>query len=114
MIRTALVFSVLVTSALAAPPEGADPALAPWYRSLTQPGTGWLCCSIADCRPVVTRERDGKLEAFIDRKAFPDGTDEWVEVPEKVILHGKDNPTGEPVACWFEQAIRCFTPASGT
>jgi hypothetical protein len=34
-----------------APPEGADPRLAPWFQSLESP-SGKSCCSIADCRPV--------------------------------------------------------------
>lgn len=43
------------TAAVAAPPENADPALAPWFRSLAQPDTGISCCSLADCRPVTAR-----------------------------------------------------------
>ncbi len=108
-----LIAAVLALPCRAEPPPGADPALAPWYHSLEQPETGWLCCSVSDCRPVVTRFHDDKLEAFIDRKVFRDGTDTWVEVPEQVIIHRRDNPVGEPVLCWFMQSVRCFVPASG-
>ena len=46
--------------AVAAPPDSVDPALAPWFESLKQPGTGAPCCSIADCRTVEFRQdRDG-------------------------------------------------------
>jgi hypothetical protein len=114
MIRKALAFTFLVTSALAAPPDGADPALSSWYQSLKQPGTGYLCCSIADCRNVITRERNGNIEAFISRETFHDGTDEWVVVPESIILHGHDNLTGAPVLCWYNHQVRCFVEASGT
>src|SRR5215469_16074808 len=40
----------LSRATLAAPPDNPDPALAPWFESLKQPGTGASCCSIADCR----------------------------------------------------------------
>src|SRR6516164_2028992 len=40
----------LCRETLAAPPDNPDPALAPWFESLKQPGTGASCCSIADCR----------------------------------------------------------------
>jgi len=56
----------LSQAAVAAPPDSPDPALAPWFESLKQPGTGAPCCSIADCRTVEFRQdRDG-YEVFID------------------------------------------------
>ena len=49
----------------AAPPENADPNLAPWFESLKQPGSGVSCCSIADCRPVEYRlVADGPLRNY--------------------------------------------------
>ena len=84
--------AVLVCSAaLGAPPENADPALAPWFRSLAQPGTGISCCSIADCRPVDARITPSGYEIFVKN--------EWLTVPPEKILRGKENPTGKPVAC---------------
>src|SRR5262249_38392205 len=47
------------------PPDGADPALAPWFRSLTQPGTHQPCCSLADCRTVQYRIVGDHFQAYI-------------------------------------------------
>ena len=104
----------LTAPARADPAPDADPGLAPWFRGLRAPETNFLCCSIADCRPVVTRIREGRLEAFIGAAKFRDGPDAWLEVPERVILRGHDNPVGEPVACFYGGEIRCFVPAAGT
>ena len=50
----------LSQAAVAAPPDSPDPAVAPWFESLKQPGTGASGCSIADCRTVDFRQdRDG-------------------------------------------------------
>ena len=85
----------------AAPPENADPALAPWFQSLLQPRTGVSCCSISDCRPADSRVRDGRYEVFID--------DRWMPVPPEKVLERKDNPTGRPIVCYTPQAgIMCF------
>jgi len=97
----------------AAPPAGADPALAPWFQSLGQPETGYPCCSIADCRPVQSRTTADHFEVFIDRKSFgADAPNAWVRVPAENILHRKDNPLGEPVACWYINEVRCFVQGS--
>lgn len=90
--------------ALAAPPENADPALAPWFRSLAQPGTGISCCSIADCRPVDTRITPSGYEIFVK--------DQWLTVPPEKILQGKQNPTGKPVACVLNGQVLCFVPGT--
>lgn len=85
-----------------APPEGADPALAPWFQSLTQPGTGISCCSIADCRPVDYKQTDhGSGWAIV-----VDG--QWTDVPPEHVIKGKANPTGRPVACVLHGNILCF------
>lgn len=84
------------------PPENADPALAPWYRSLKQPGSGIGCCSIADCRPVDARTGPHGWQILVDGL--------WRDVPPGVILQGKENPTGRPVACIFYGDILCFVP----
>jgi hypothetical protein len=89
-------------AAFGAPPENADPALAPWFRSLAQPGTGISCCSIADCRPVEARITPSGYEIHVK--------DKWVAVPPDKILHGKENPTGKPVACVLNDQILCFVP----
>lgn len=105
---------------------------ADWYRSLQVPGTGGFgigghsCCSgnepDADCRNVETRQAkdpDGSVhwEAFADSKLFHDSKmsslyghapDDWVRVPDSVVIAGKNNPTGAPVGCWFDKKWRCF------
>ena len=100
--------------AFAAPPAGADPALAPWFQSLEQPETGYPCCSIADCRMVQYRATADHYEAFIDRRSFgEDAPDAWVAVPPSHVLHRHDNPTGEAVACWYGGEVRCFVEGAG-
>jgi hypothetical protein len=103
---------------------------AEWFQSLKVPGdvgfggslAGSSCCNgghgvDADCKNVEVRERNGHWEAWIDSKTFPDTTyspiyghapNAWVTVPDDVIIHGRANPTGRPVACWYNQSIRCF------
>ena len=92
----------------------ADPALAPWYQSLEQPGTGYPCCSISDCRTVQYRTVADHFEAFIDRRTFgEDAPDDWLPVPPEHVLHRRDNPTGEAVVCWYNGEIRCFVEGAG-
>jgi hypothetical protein len=107
--------SLLLSSALAAPPVGADPALAPFFQSLHQPLTGAMCCSVADCRNVEVRQGPNGLEAFIDRKTFGQAApDEWRAVPPEVVIRDMANQTGLPIACFYYGAIRCFLPATAT
>jgi hypothetical protein len=106
----------LATGAKAAPPPGADPSQSPWFQNLRRPGSGFPCCSEADCRNVDTRAVGGRLEVFIDRNTFgsraPDG---WVAVPPANVLAGSGNPTGGPVACWTAWGgVLCFVPGAGT
>lgn len=90
-----------VPSALARPPEGADPALKHWFEDLRQPGTGTPCCSVADCRSVEYRIRDGQYEVEI--------LGLWLPVPPERILERGDNPTGHAVVCWLPTAgVMCF------
>jgi len=107
--------AIAAKPAWTAPPENADPGLAPWFRSLAQPGTGVPCCDIADCRQVEYRMRNGHYQAYIGN-AFPRWTRApfaWVDVPDGNVLHRRDNPTGEGVACWQGGQVICFVPASG-
>lgn len=93
--------AVFLLSASAAfanpPPGGGDPALAPWFRSLIQPGTGISCCSEADCRRTEYRINGDHYEALIQGQ--------WRPIPPETILHRADNPTG--------QAVVCYTPTLG-
>lgn len=96
---------------LAAPPEGANPdsPIAKWYKSLSLPN-GNNCCSIADCRQVTYRFGKNDYQVLIDNK--------WVDVPNKVVLHNKENITGSAVACYqFDSGvpeILCFVPNDAT
>lgn len=110
MVGAMVGLSVLLAAAWARaePPPGADGSLAPWFQSLTQPGTGFGCCSIADCRPVRTRYSAGHIDAFIGSDAFRDAPDAWVQVPEAIMIRGRENPLGQPVACWYQRKLVCF------
>ena len=99
-----IALACLARPVLAAPPQGADQSLAPWFNSLRQPWTNALCCSMADCRPVELRLSDGHYEAKIEG--------EWRRVPDHLILNRSDNPTGRAIACWTQQVgILCFVRA---
>jgi hypothetical protein len=115
-----------------------DPDAA-WYQGLMVPGApgtplaGSSCCNGGkaphpDCMNVDTRQTkdsDGSvhIEAWIDSKTFPDTSyspiyghapNAWVRVPEEAMIHGKDNPTGAPVVCWYNSSIRCYIEGTGT
>jgi hypothetical protein len=107
---------LIIGVAHAAPPPGADPSLAPWYRELRRPETGFPCCSESDCRNVATRGSADHLEVFIGHEAFGSrAPDAWVPVPPARVLAGRDNPTGGAVACWAAWGgVLCFVPGSGT
>jgi hypothetical protein len=95
-------------AAAAAPPDGPDPALAPWFESLKQPGTGASCCSLADCRTVEFRQdRDG-YEVLIDDR-WKMSMPFWLRVPSNRIIDRTDNPTNRGVVCFTPEAgILCF------
>ena len=98
----------LSQAAVAAPPDSPDPALAPWFESLKQPGTGAPCCSIADCRTVEFRQdRDG-YEVLIDGR-WKMSIPFWLRVPPNRIIDRIDNPTNRGVVCFTPEAgILCF------
>jgi hypothetical protein len=112
----ALALLAVTAAAHAAPPPGADPALAPWFHQLRRPGSGFPCCSEADCRNVEVRAAGSRTEVFIGREAFGSrAPDAWVPVPPTHVLTGLDNPTGGPIACWAAWGgVLCFVPGSGT
>jgi hypothetical protein len=101
----AALFAGLAAAAIARPPPNANPAYAPWFRSLLQPGTNLSCCSIADCRTTEYRIRRDHYEALIGRR--------WLAVPPDKILQRTDNPTGRAIVCWTPQlGIMCFVRAT--
>jgi hypothetical protein len=99
----------------AAPPPGADPDLAPWFKSLHQPQTNLSCCDRSDCRTVQYRIVDGHFQAFIGSEfaRWQNPPYAWVDVPDDSVLHRHDNPTGEGVACWAGAKIICFVEGTG-
>ena len=102
----------LSQAAVAASPDSPDPALAPWFESLKQPGTGAPCCSIADCRTVEFRQdRDG-YEVLIDGR-WKVSIPFWLRVLPNRIIDRIDNPTNSGVV-WFtpEAGILCFVRPS--
>src|SRR5262249_33737361 len=95
----------LANTAAAEPPPNADPALAPWFRSLLQPGTSISCCSVSDCRATEYRIEADHYEALIG--------DAWFVVPPDKVLQRTDNPTGRAVVCWTpHRGIVCFARAT--
>jgi hypothetical protein len=97
----ALILLGIGVSAWARPPDNADPALAPWFQSLRQPGTNMSCCSIADCRETDYRTVGDHYEAFVQGR--------WLEIPPDKVLNRTDNPTGRAVVCWSPAlGIMCF------
>lgn len=90
----------------APPPSGSeqDEILAPhgaWVRGLVNPLTRQGCCDLSDCRVVSARIQSGHYQAYIGRDAYgEDAPDQWLDVPDEVVLHERDNPVGLPIACW--------------
>ena len=107
MMRPLLLAAVILLAgtAMADPPPNADPALAPWFRSLVQPGTSISCCSVSDCRATEYRIEGDHYEALIGQA--------WFAVPPDKVLQRTDNPTGRAVVCWTPQrGIVCFVRAT--
>lgn len=106
--------AALISEAPAAPPEGANPDLAPYFQNLhtKDSSPGW-CCSAADCRPVRARYSQVGWEVFIDKRTFgPDSgaPDEWVLVPREAMVVPNPAPTRPQTAtaCWYGGVVRCF------
>lgn len=108
-----LVILLLVAVAHAAPPENADPALAPWFHSLRHPRLGG-CCDTADGRVTSMRVVGDHYEVLIDGKFPGVTTATWEVVPPDAILERQDNPTGGTVVFWYMHAIRCVVLPAGT
>ena len=106
LIRFALFAFVAASAVHAAPPENADPALAPWFQSLQAPN-GTSCCSNADCRVTDYRTSAAGYEALIDNR--------WIAVPRDRVLDHVSNPTGRAVVCYLPaMGILCFVRPSET
>jgi hypothetical protein len=107
----------LVTPALAAPPENANPLFKEYYKTLVTK-EGWECCAEADCREVRMEMRDGAPWVFIDKGSFgKTAPDDWVKVPSSAYGTRNQIGAGQPIApvrppgptaCWYDKNIRCF------
>jgi hypothetical protein len=100
--------AVLAGPAVGNPPENFNRALAPWFESLKQPGSGAPCCSIADCRTTEFRQDHDGYEVLIDQR-WKLSSSFWLRVPSNRIIDKTDNPTGGAVVCFTPEAgILCF------
>jgi hypothetical protein len=100
----AISVSLLAIPCVAAPPPDADPALAPWFRSLHSP-SGTPCCDASDCRRTVAEMMPYGWRA---KTLFG-----WILIPGRIILH-IPNPTGEAILCWTpNRGPICFVPPPG-
>lgn len=119
-IITATIFGWMSASHAAPPPgQPVDPEMHNWYSSLRQPHTDAGCCSIADCRPYVSRISGDHYEVYLYNR--------WTPVPNEVVLH-RENKVGMAIAClrtqWnegfgkppsdFQPDIMCFVPGPET
>jgi hypothetical protein len=95
-----LAFLGTAGTAAAAPPPDPDPALAAWFDSLKQPGTGARCCSIADCRPSPYQQTAEGYRVLMNGR--------WRDIPPDKILQKTGNPTGEAIVCSIDGQILCF------
>jgi hypothetical protein len=110
----------------APPPSGSeqDAILSPhgaWIRGLVNPFTQQGCCDLSDCRVVSARIRYSHYQAFIGREEYgEDAPNEWLDVPDEVVLHERTNPVGMPIACWrasrqpLYNGFFCFHDGSAT
>lgn len=97
-----------------APPPGADPLLAPWFKSLQRPDVAGGCCDLSDCRAVNARVGKTGWQALLKPADFPVSDETWVDIPETKILRGKDNLAGSAVVCWMpNMGVLCFVEPAG-
>lgn len=113
VIAAAIVLTISIHPAHGAPPADADPALAPFFGSLTLNGVS--CCSISDCRAVPARVGPHGWEARVIPGEFPLAEDDiWIEVPAEKIIRGKSHPHGLATMCWSPvRGVMCFTEPPG-
>jgi hypothetical protein len=110
-------FFLLILASLAGAHDAAHPEEDMWYQGLSRRDgmTTYNCCNRQDCKPATYRLDRGNVEAFVDTKTFgPTAPNDWVLVPQAIILPQHDNPTGEGVACWHNGQLVCFVPSNGT
>lgn len=77
-----------------------------WMNGLKSPVTGISCCNRTDCFVTCARIGPDGWEAQNQR-------DDWVKIPNEIIIRDKGNPTGEPVLCYNHNRPLCFVPGIG-
>lgn len=108
-----LVLGIASSSVMAKPPEGSNPDsdTARWYKSLLNPISKGSCCDLADCRPTELRQSPdnaGDWQAYISKAVFgSNAPDQWITIPNELILQHVDNPTGRVVICWVNEKVYC-------
>lgn len=77
----------------AMPPENSNPALAPWFKSLTNPNRHSMsCCAEADGHILLDKQLrviGDHYQVWIEQA--------WQDVPPDAVLDRVPNPTGGPV-----------------
>lgn len=80
-----------------------------WYKTLTQPRTGFACCDGRDCRPTTARFHNGLVEVIVDG--------EWTIVPPGTIIDtvspDRNSHVCAPPGPWSPKFILCVVLAPG-
>ncbi len=88
-----------------------------WVREQHNTDQQW-CCDIADGRPIKPDEiriaddpiHGRHYQILYTKKHWPEGTEEWVDVPKSSILNTM-SPVGYPVVWMWRGEVRCFADA---
>ena len=114
-VALALSTGALLPCARSAPPPDAPDTFHAWFKSQSN-SRKQLCCSIADGRILrldqVRQTDEGWEVQFPETMAKSVGmtnvsVGDWIKVPPENILY-TDNPTGQPVAWFYNNEVRCF------
>lgn len=90
-------------------PEATDPAIAPWVRSLTQPGSGASCCSEHDCALARGVKVVDGIYWVLDVDS-----NTMLPVDPQLILRNVNNQAGDYLVCIHNGRVLCFIVAPGT
>ena len=101
------VFLCCLVTSVSALPAHAEGERGAWFKSLRQPGTGYSCCDISDCRRTEADWRDGQWWARV--------AGEWTPIPSDKELE-KQSIDGDAYVCSSPtRRIYCFIkPDFGT
>lgn len=100
------------------PPSKAGDDRATWFKSLTQPGTGFNCCDIADCGEAKATFQRGQwwVTQVVGRRP-PDFAEPFtiyegpaLPVNPHNVLADPPSIDGRAYACIVFEQVRCFVP----